>query len=460
MRFLSLGAVRLIVAGVVLIGLALGLALAVADLEQSADESRAGASAERLRAGFFALSADQESDLRYLLGVARGAPALVDDEIRGPVPDDDPRGVSVWTVSAGALTRIASGGAPQSRAAARRAAGRVRPGRGLTLSAVPGRSDRILYAIKERSGAGSIAAVMEVPLPDASISPPIEGASGIGQIWLGAPDAGALVYSSAGSDSTPSARSERPLELGDSTLTVVVRDDIGPPVLAILLGVMAVVLMLGLVGAAVAVRRRARQNARLLSENASLNGRIKLSEDRREQSERDAERDALTGLLNRAVITRHLSRSVARAKRTKEVSALFFIDLDGFKEINDTLGHQAGDELLVSISQRLTQAFRGNDTVARFAGDEFCVLCENVLDGGAAACLKIERLLAEPVYFGGKTLPVRASIGMALSGEISDDPDAVLRAADAAMYRAKQKGGGRVEVATADVVPTEAGDPT
>lgn len=459
MRLLSTDAVRFVVAGVVLIGLALGLALAVADLEQRADESRAVASAEHLRAEFLALSALQESDLRYLLGVARGAPALVDDEIRGPVPDDDPRGVSVWTVSAGVVTRIGDGGAPQSGVAARRAAGSVRPGRGLTLSAVPGRSDRVLYAIKERSAAGAIAAVMEVPLPDASISPPIEGTSGIGQIWLGTPDTGVLVYSSAGSDSTPGARAERPLALGDSTLTVVVRDDTGPPVLAILLGVMGVVLMLGLVGAAVAVRRRAHQNARLRSENASLTGRIKLSEDRREQSERDAERDALTGLPNRTVMMRHLSRSVARAKRTKEVSALFFIDLDGFKEINDTLGHQAGDELLVSMSRRLTQAFRGNDTVARFAGDEFCVLCEDVIDGGAAACLKIERLLAEPVYFDGTSLPVRASIGMALSGEISDDPEAVLRAADAAMYRAKQKGGGRVEVATAGIAPTQAGDP-
>ena len=457
MRLPFTDAVRLAVAGVTLLALALGLALAVANLERSADESRTIASAERLRAEFIQLSARQEADLRYLLGVARGAggaSATIEAQVRRLATGGDPRGISVWS-TAGSPQRVALGGRLAPSDAARTLAGRTRARAGVALAG--GGAGVVLYALKERSAAGTFAAVIAVPVADASRDSLIGGPLGAGQIWIGTPGDGALIYTSESGD-LPSARAERSLDLGDTALTVVVRDDSGAPIVGILLGVAGLVLTFGFAGAALAMRRGARRAAALQSENADLSGQIRASEDRREQTERRAERDPLTGLPNRNVMKRHLRQAVSRAKRTKEVSVLFFIDLDGFKAVNDTLGHQAGDELLVSVGRRLDRAFRGNDTVARFAGDEFCVFCEDIADNGAAACLKIERLLAEPVYYDGMALPIRASIGMALAGELTDDPDALLREADAAMYRAKQQGGGRVVVAAPTAEHTAADD--
>jgi diguanylate cyclase (GGDEF)-like protein len=149
--------------------------------------------------------------------------------------------------------------------------------------------------------------------------------------------------------------------------------------------------------------------------------------------------DELTGMPNRRLLTDRLDRALAFGARRGFTSAVLLIDLDRFKEVNDTLGHDYGDELLRSVSARLTSAFRESDTVARLGGDEFAVLLPEVADEDAAVqqaqrCLA---LLREPFVVLGFTLGVDASIGVALCPHHGRRSDELLRAADVAMYEAK-----------------------
>jgi len=166
---------------------------------------------------------------------------------------------------------------------------------------------------------------------------------------------------------------------------------------------------------------------------------------------RDASlRDALTGLPNRALFTDRLHRAMARASRHPERGvAVAFIDLDNFKAVNDSLGHRAGDLLLRTVAPRIAGAVRATDTLARFGGDEFVVLMED-LASGEEALVVINRVLGalhEPVQLGDTAEHVRASVGLVLGDRrYRGEPEALLRDADAAMYRAKGRGGGRVEV--------------
>ena len=163
----------------------------------------------------------------------------------------------------------------------------------------------------------------------------------------------------------------------------------------------------------------------------------------------DALHDALTGLPNRAVFIDHLRKSLARWKRRKQGAfAVLFLDLDGFKEINDTLGHLVGDQLLFEFSQRLNSSVRPGDTVARLGGDEFTILLDdlNDLNDAIIAVKRLVKILNEPFCLPGRQLVVTSSIGVALSDGQYVDPDAILRHADAAMYRAKTRGKGRYEV--------------
>jgi diguanylate cyclase (GGDEF)-like protein/PAS domain S-box-containing protein len=163
--------------------------------------------------------------------------------------------------------------------------------------------------------------------------------------------------------------------------------------------------------------------------------------------------DALTGLPNRALLLDRLGHALARARRTDEVLAVMFLDVDHFKTVNDAFGHTAGDDLLRALTPRLLEALRVGDTLARFGGDEFVVLCEGMRDAPDALALA-ERLLAvfaTPfVLEHDNSHPTEhhlsASIGIAVAGaEHAGDPDALIRDADIAMYRAKQ-GRGRVEL--------------
>ena len=170
-------------------------------------------------------------------------------------------------------------------------------------------------------------------------------------------------------------------------------------------------------------------------ENVTLSDRIR----------NESRLDDLTGLPNRRTLFDMLPQALARSARTGTALALFFLDLDGFKAVNDTLGHAAGDSLLRQIAARLSDCVRLTDSVARLAGDEFTVLLEGLAIGGRNDALAVaEKILAnirEPVRIGTETVHVSASIGIAfhLPGtEVSADQ--LLKIADTAMYEAKRAG--------------------
>jgi diguanylate cyclase (GGDEF)-like protein/PAS domain S-box-containing protein len=157
--------------------------------------------------------------------------------------------------------------------------------------------------------------------------------------------------------------------------------------------------------------------------------------------------DEQTGLPNRALLTEQLSRALAAGTREGRSSAVLFIDLDRLKQVNDSFGHACGDEVIRTAARRLDQALRPGDTVGRFAGDEFVVVCEDV-EGEADVLRLAERLavdVGEPISVDGRSVIVTASIGIAFGGS-GDDPAAVLRDADAARHQAKLIGGGGVKL--------------
>ena len=150
--------------------------------------------------------------------------------------------------------------------------------------------------------------------------------------------------------------------------------------------------------------------------------------------------DQLTGLVNRDLFQDRLERALARSARTGNPTALMFIDLDRFKDVNDTLGHDAGDELLKVVAKRLNGRVRASDTVARLGGDEFAIILEDLSEEEDAAVVASDVLdsFAEPVLVGGREIPVTASIGTAAYP--SSAGDELLKNADTAMYRAKGRG--------------------
>jgi diguanylate cyclase (GGDEF)-like protein/PAS domain S-box-containing protein len=157
--------------------------------------------------------------------------------------------------------------------------------------------------------------------------------------------------------------------------------------------------------------------------------------------------DALTGLPNRRLFVDHLESALARSERNGTFTAVLFIDLDRFKEINDLAGHGAGDAVLLTVAEYLTGLVRSGDVVARLGGDEFVVCCEDVEAVGEALQVadRIQRVLLAPFRVDGRTFDVTASIGVAVSTP-GCHPDALIRKADAAMYVAKEGGRQRVEL--------------
>jgi diguanylate cyclase (GGDEF)-like protein/PAS domain S-box-containing protein len=158
--------------------------------------------------------------------------------------------------------------------------------------------------------------------------------------------------------------------------------------------------------------------------------------------------DALSGLANRALFTDRLEHGLARAARLKSSLAVLFLDLDDFKLVNDSLGHAAGDELLVAVAQRLTGSLRVGDTAARFGGDEFAILLEEVSSSDEAQQVaeRVIEDLSVPLVLGEREVWVHASIGIALSHEGAENPSELLQAADVAMYAAKSAGKNRHEL--------------
>ncbi|HEY3673708.1 MAG TPA: EAL domain-containing protein [Acidimicrobiia bacterium] len=160
--------------------------------------------------------------------------------------------------------------------------------------------------------------------------------------------------------------------------------------------------------------------------------------------------DTLTGLPNRALAQDRLEHALDRLAQTEDDSlvAVLFVDLDRFKLVNDGLGHDAGDELLVAVSRRLAASVRRQDTVARIGGDEFVVLCEDLRDEDQAIELadRAAQAFTEPFALSRAEVTVSASIGVAVTNRSSDRASNLLQDADAAMYRAKRRGGARHEL--------------
>jgi diguanylate cyclase (GGDEF)-like protein len=153
--------------------------------------------------------------------------------------------------------------------------------------------------------------------------------------------------------------------------------------------------------------------------------------------------DALTGLPNRALFMERLGQAQARAKgRAGEGFAVLFLDLDRFKVVNDSMGHRAGDQLLVAIARRLDRIRRAGDTVARLGGDEFAILIEGAGEPNEAGRVanRVHRELSQPFEVHGQEVFTSASIGIALGGASDHRPEDLLRDADTAMYRAKSLG--------------------
>jgi len=190
-------------------------------------------------------------------------------------------------------------------------------------------------------------------------------------------------------------------------------------------------------------RNQLQESNRLLT---SLNQKL---EDTRAELERSNEallhisqRDALTGLTNRRYFLSALEKAVARAHRNKGHLAVFFLDLDHFKEVNDTLGHDAGDDLLVVVAQRLCNAVRTGDMVCRLGGDEFAVLAEGIKEKYAASTIAQHMLdeIGLPISLKGHPHKISFSIGISVYPECGKDCEQLIQSADTAMYRAKKSG--------------------
>ena len=166
-----------------------------------------------------------------------------------------------------------------------------------------------------------------------------------------------------------------------------------------------------------------------------------------------AREDSLTGLANRRTFLDHLDAALRTRNRDKSELAVLFLDLDGFKDINDTLGHAAGDALLVEVADRLRNAVRQNDFVARFGGDEFAVLQTNIAGPADAGTLaeKIGTVIAAPYVIGHDDVAVTASIGIAQTTATTNTPTDIMVQADLALYRAKDDGRNRYRFHDSDL---------
>jgi diguanylate cyclase (GGDEF)-like protein/PAS domain S-box-containing protein len=165
-----------------------------------------------------------------------------------------------------------------------------------------------------------------------------------------------------------------------------------------------------------------------------------------EQLTHQAFHDSLTGLANRALFRDRLDQALARAQRSEGLLAVLLVDLDGFKQVNDTLGHDAGDQLLEEVARRFRDVVRASDTVARFGGDEFALLLEDVTEHEAVGfAQRLLDHLGTPVAIAGREVVLGASVGVVLSPG-SGKSEELVRDADVAMYAAKDAGRGRYEI--------------
>jgi diguanylate cyclase (GGDEF)-like protein len=177
--------------------------------------------------------------------------------------------------------------------------------------------------------------------------------------------------------------------------------------------------------------------------NMQLNKRLKLSLD---QLNHLSQHDPLTGLPNRILFSDRLQRAILKARRDRQMLALLFIDVDHFKAINDSYGHQEGDELLQSFAKRMVACIRDSDSFARIGGDEFVVLLEDLpnASGALEVAKKIQASVSAPVSANGSFITTTASIGIALYPEDAHTDEELMKCADLAMYEAKQAGRNKI----------------
>ena len=211
-------------------------------------------------------------------------------------------------------------------------------------------------------------------------------------------------------------------------------------VLAVLASVALAVFVLVRVARLITRAEAARGAARTAMSDA-----LTLAAERREAEDemrRQALYDSLTALPNRTLFLDRLGLAVDRARRSGTSAAVLFCDLDHFKLVNDSLGHDAGDAVLNQLAHRLSGVLRPGDTVARFGGDEFTMLCEDLRspDQALSVASRVAESMRAPIQVGDTEVHMTASIGIALAPEHSDEPDRLLRDAEATMYRAKERG--------------------
>jgi diguanylate cyclase (GGDEF)-like protein len=164
-------------------------------------------------------------------------------------------------------------------------------------------------------------------------------------------------------------------------------------------------------------------------------------QDASDQSREAAMHDPLTGLPNRVLMLQLVDRAARASRRAGSTSAVLFIDLDRFKEVNDTYGHGVGDQLLVAVGRRLTELLRSGDSLARMSGDEFVALCEDLADSSAVdeIAVRFDAALSAPFALGGIEVHMTASIGIAITGPGRQTADELIHDADLAMYRQKRE---------------------
>ena len=250
--------------------------------------------------------------------------------------------------------------------------------------------------------------------------------------------------SSAVGEGIAVARSFRVLLLSPADVIVVQKPSWWTPVHAVLLLTFALAATMLVLVWVITLRKRVSQQA----------DQLRKSEVRFRYM---AQHDALTGLANRPVLQDRLSVALEGAKRRRSGLTIMMLDLDKFKQINDGLGHHAGDEVLRITASRMVQLFRKSDTVARLGGDEFVALLLDLDDRDAVAMLaaKVVAALAVPIQFEGNELQVSASVGVCIAASGLLDADALMKIVDAALYRAKARGRNCFEIEAAGLVATE-----
>ena len=193
---------------------------------------------------------------------------------------------------------------------------------------------------------------------------------------------------------------------------------------------------------------RAKTQKELEHEHRALKQALEQREALQEALLHQAFYDKLTGLPNRALLFDRLQHSFLEAVRNQQAIALLFVDLDGFKSVNDRLGHAMGDQLLVEVAKRMLSVIRPEDTVARLGGDEFTVLVKDPrsLDVATDMANRVLETISEPYQINGVDLSISASIGVSMAYPKGDQPEDLLREADDAMYQAKSGGKSKIHV--------------